>query len=150
MKKIISVLLVIAIVTSIFAACGSNGSGNGVSNGVSSGGKAETSYYSWVGRFDLYKWEMNGTVLVGDDIAQACHPDQYVLFNKNGTGQVAFSLYPDKAPEVCDIKYTYDLAYQNGYINVFDEGESLELRFEISGNLLTLELYGAKMTFKKV
>ena len=145
MKKILSVLLVVVLVMGVFAACGS-----GSSSPANNDGGEETSYYCWVGRFELYKWEMNGTVLVGDDIAQVCHPDQYVILNKNGTGKVAFSLYPDRVPEVCDISYSYDLSYQNGYMYVVDEGERFELRFEISGNLLTLELYGAKMTFKKV
>ena len=145
MKKIISVLLVIVLVMGVFAGCSSGGSYLG-----SKDNDEETSYYSWVGRFELYKWEMNGTVLVGDDIAQVCHPDQYVILNKNGTGKIAFSLYANKVPEAFDINYSYDLSYQNGYMYVVDEGERFELRFEISGKLLTLELYGAKLTFKKV
>ena len=146
MKKIISVLLVIVLVMGVFAACGS-----GSSSPANNDGGEETSYYSWVGRFELYKWEMNGTILVGDDIAQVCHPDQYVILNKNGTGRVGLSTSSADFPLfVYDVTYSYDLSYQNGYMYVVDEGERFELRFEISGNLLTLEFYGAKMTFKKV
>ena len=148
MKKIISVLLVIVLVMGVFAGCGSDGS---YRSGRDDDDKEETSHYSWVGRYELYKWEMNGTVLVGDDIAQVCHPDQYVILNKNGTGKVGLSTSSSNSPLFrYDVTYTYDVTYQSGYINVVDGGDRFELRFEISGKFLSFELYGAKLTFKKV
>ena len=147
MKKIISVLLVIVLVMGVFAGCGSGGSYLG-----SKDNDEETSYYNWVGRFELQKMELNGSTFVKADIAKmGGHADQYVVLNENGTGRVGLSTSSSDSPLfVYDVTYTYDVTYQSGYINVVDGGERFELRFEISGNLLTLEFYGAKMTFKKV
>ena len=146
MKKVIVVCLIVILAMSVFAACGSNSS-----NRTNNAEKTENSYYSWIGRFELAKIELNGSTIVKEEIEKmGGHANQYVIFQQGGTGEAALSTGSADTPlEVTDFTYTYELADEAGEMFLRDDGGSLNIRFNLKDGVLTFDLYGATMTFKK-
>ena len=154
MKKFISLLLVLSLCVGLlaFTGCAIQSSSNHSNNKTNDNRTdSESSYYGWVGRFELTKLELNGSTFVKEDIREmGGHADQYVIFNQDGTGRAGLSVSSSDSPlEVMDFTYSYDLVYQSGEMHLRDENGSLDMRFKLSNGVLTFDFYGATMTFKK-
>lgn len=132
------------LVSGVFAGCTHEG---GAANGSHT--SDESSYLSWIGRFQLEKMELNGSIFVKSDFeSMRVHPNQYVILNRDGTGELAIATYPSDYPlEPVRISYTFDLANESGYISI--EGYSDRMRFTLNNGVLVLDAIGATWTFKK-
>ena len=140
MKKTIAVALIVILAMSVFAGCNSDNS---------NAGGNESSYYSWVGQFDLEKIELNENIFVKKDFPSLnFHTDQHITLNMDYSGELAISCYTDDSPlETLDIKYEYDMLYQSGYL--FVDGSSGRIRFTLQNGVLVFEVLGATWTFQK-
>ena len=152
-RTLIAFGMIVALVASTFAGCGSKRTTTPISG--NSGNKpttGESSYLSWVGRFELEKVEVMGNVIVKKDFPEFhYHTNQHITLNKDGTGKLAISTNSTIIPlETKDITYTYDALYQNGEIFWTDDlYEKQEIEFTLVDGVLQFEVQGGIFTFKK-
>jgi len=143
MKRIFTVLLLCCLLLNLCACTSTNIGADDLTDMQGS------SYYKWIGRFNLEKWKLNGTTLYADDYTEmGMHGDMYVILRKDYTATLALSLYSnDKPLEILEARYDYDITYDSGYFYI--DGSSDRIRFEFHGDRLKFEFYGATLTFKK-
>ena len=145
-KTIVALGLSVILTVSILAGCESTTSGGITSNQENK----ESTYLSWVGQFELEKIEVFGNVFVKEDFSDLhYHTNQHITLNKDGTGELAISVYTTELPlETMDIEYTYDMAHQSGYISLVGDS-SEKIKFTLVDGVLTFEVLEAIWTFKK-
>ena len=151
MKRIITALLLCCLLLSLWACAPSNslsGTNNKSSQNLNDTNTQGTSYYKWVGKYELEKIELNGSVFYAKDFADTTgwNSNQYVQLNQDYTGELAVTSVPGPA-FLYRIRYSYDIAHESGYIYPEDISESI--RFQVTNDSLIFDLQGATWTFKK-
>ena len=121
MKKILSVILALALVL-CFAACGSDSKSGG----------------SIAGKYNFSYMEMDDLKYTADDLTEMTGEEieMYIRLDSDGTG----IMYTNGE--------TVDMVYNNGQIWPVDEPDA-KVDLEVKGNTLTMESEGMIMVFKK-
>lgn len=149
-KKTTALILTAFLLLTTMCACSNSPVSSNSGNDAYSNQSAEqgNTYLKWVGRFNLEKIELNGSIFYAKDFEETTGwpEDQYILLNQNLTGKMAMSCVPG-AIRTVDISYSYDIAEESGYIHIIEYSE--KIRFEMHGEKIVFDYYGATWTFKK-